>query len=99
LTLDTDLVFDIEPNAMNLLFDGVFNENSGRIGINTATYDDCTCCVIKPHIISAGMLGAVLYEIQKAGFEVSAIQSVTSFFRPHCQIKHASWRLFSDFQV
>jgi nucleoside-diphosphate kinase len=45
--------------------------------MNTATYNDCTCCIIKPHIVAAGMLGAVIYEIQKAGFEISALQAVS----------------------
>ena len=27
-----------------------------------------------------GMAGAIIYEIQKAGFEISAIQTVNSFF-------------------
>jgi hypothetical protein len=46
------------------------------IGSNTALYNDSTCCIIKPHIVASGMAGAVIYEIQKAGFDVNAIQAV-----------------------
>ena len=47
-----------------------------NLGQNTALYNNSTCCIIKPHIVSAGMAGAVIYEIQKAGFDVNAIQAV-----------------------
>ena len=72
-----DLAGDLEQEALNRINEGVFRTTGNqKLGINTATYDDCTCCVIKPHIVSAGMLGAVIYEIQKAGFDISAIQAV-----------------------
>jgi hypothetical protein len=52
-----------------------------RMGQNTATFaNDSTCCIIKPHIFSAGMAGAVIFEIQKAGFEISAITTVKKKF-------------------
>ncbi|XP_053178854.1 nucleoside diphosphate kinase 7 [Scomber japonicus] len=41
---------------------------------NTAMYTDCTCCIIKPHAISAGMTGKILNSICAAGFEISALQ-------------------------
>jgi nucleoside diphosphate kinase len=47
-----------------------------NVGSNTALYNDSTCCIIKPHIVASGMAGAVIYEIQKAGFDVNAIQAV-----------------------
>jgi hypothetical protein len=59
------------------------NENTlddRKMGENTAVYGDTTCCIIKPHLVSSGMAGAALYEIQKAGFEISAIQMVSVKF-------------------
>jgi hypothetical protein len=49
---------------------------SRKLGKNTAAYVGTTCCVIKPHAVAAGMAGAILYEIQKSGFEIVAIQTV-----------------------
>jgi hypothetical protein len=51
-----------------------------NVGSNTALYNDSTCCIIKPHIVASGMAGAVIYEIQKAGFDVNAIQAVNIFY-------------------
>ena len=53
--------------------------SSRRMGRNTAIYQDTTCCIIKPHIIASGMAGALIFEIQKAGYEISAIQTVCDF--------------------
>ena len=59
---------------MNRLYENLI---AGRkLGQNTAVLQDSTCCIIKPHLVAAGMVGAVIYEIQKAGFEISALQSV-----------------------
>jgi nucleoside-diphosphate kinase len=55
-----------------------------RFGTNTAVYSDTTCCLIKPHIVASGMAGAIIFEIQKAGFEISAIQSV-NFTKPNAE--------------
>lgn len=41
---------------------------------NTAVYTDCTCCIIKPHAVSAGLTGNILNSISAAGFEISALQ-------------------------
>jgi nucleoside-diphosphate kinase len=71
-----DIVCDIEQDALNRINEGAFK---AKLGINTATYNECTCCVIKPHIVTAGMLGGVIYEIQKAGFDISAVQAVCIF--------------------
>lgn len=68
---------DIEQDALNRVNEGTFKGvNNQKLGLNTATYSECTCCLIKPHIINSGMLGAIIYEIQKAGFDISAIQAV-----------------------
>ena len=55
-----------------------------RVGKNTASYVGTTCCVIKPHLVNSGMAGAIIYEIQKAGFDVVAIQSVI-FSKPNAE--------------
>ena len=75
-----DIVCDIEQDALNRINEGAFRASGNqKLGINTATYNECTCCVIKPHIVAAGMVGAVIYEIQKAGFDISAVQAVSRF--------------------
>jgi len=79
-----DLAGDLEQDALNRINDGTFRAGNQKLGMNTATYNDCTCCIIKPHIVAAGMLGAVIYEIQKAGFEISALQAV-SFSKPNAE--------------
>lgn len=55
-----------------------------RMGRNTACYQDTTCCIIKPHMIASGMAGALLFEIQKGGFEITAIQTV-KFTKPNAE--------------
>ena len=51
-----------------------------KLGENTAAFADSTCCVIKPHLVAAGMAGAAIYEIQKAGFDINAILAVGVLF-------------------
>ncbi|XP_013878494.1 nucleoside diphosphate kinase homolog 7 [Austrofundulus limnaeus] len=41
---------------------------------NTATFTDCTCCIIKPHALSEGLAGKILNSISAAGFEISALE-------------------------
>ncbi|XP_027978821.1 nucleoside diphosphate kinase 7 isoform X3 [Eumetopias jubatus] len=53
----------------------LFFPSSGVCGpANTAKFTNCTCCVIKPHAISEGLLGKILMAIRDAGFEISAMQ-------------------------
>ncbi|XP_036298944.1 nucleoside diphosphate kinase 7 isoform X1 [Pipistrellus kuhlii] len=53
----------------------LFFPSSGVCGpANTAKFTNCTCCIIKPHAISEGLLGKILMAIRDAGFEVSAMQ-------------------------
>ena len=40
----------------------------------TAVMDNCTLCIIKPHILREGLAGQVVDEITTAGFEVSAME-------------------------
>ncbi|XP_011146299.1 nucleoside diphosphate kinase 7 [Harpegnathos saltator] len=41
---------------------------------NTATLQDCTCCIIKPHAVQAKLAGAIIDDIQKAGYTINAVQ-------------------------
>nr|KAF6413834.1 NME/NM23 family member 7 [Molossus molossus] len=53
----------------------LFFPSSGVCGpANTAKFTCCTCCVIKPHAVSEGLLGRILTTIRDAGFDVSAMQ-------------------------
>lgn len=53
----------------------LFFPSSGGCGpANTAKFTNCTCCVVKPHAISEGMLGKILIAIRDARFDISAIQ-------------------------
>ena len=36
--------------------------------------EHCTCCIIKPHAVRAGLTGPIVNDIQKANFVISAIQ-------------------------
>ncbi|CAM9431960.1 unnamed protein product [Hapterophycus canaliculatus] len=47
----------------------------GRGGGTTATFDSCTCCVIKPHAVKAGHAGKIIDKILDQGFEVSAMET------------------------
>lgn len=62
--------FETAAREMELFF-----PSSGGCGpANTAKFTNCTCCIIKPHAISEGMLGKILIAIRDACFEISAIQ-------------------------
>ncbi|XP_033208688.1 nucleoside diphosphate kinase 7 [Belonocnema kinseyi] len=41
---------------------------------NTATFEDCTCCIIKPHALQSRLTGHIVDDIQKAGYLITAIQ-------------------------
>ncbi|XP_014475601.1 PREDICTED: nucleoside diphosphate kinase 7 [Dinoponera quadriceps] len=41
---------------------------------NTATLQNCTCCIIKPHAVQAKLAGAIIDDIQKAGYTITAVQ-------------------------
>ena len=41
---------------------------------NTATLENCTCCIIKPHAVQAKLTGDIINDIQMAGYIISAIQ-------------------------
>jgi len=40
----------------------------------TAVLDNCSLCIIKPHIVKSGQLGQVIDMILQNGFEISAAE-------------------------
>ncbi|XP_031551543.1 nucleoside diphosphate kinase 7-like [Actinia tenebrosa] len=41
---------------------------------NTAQFNNCTLCIIKPHAVAEGLTGKIISAILDQGFEVSALQ-------------------------
>lgn len=39
----------------------------------TATFEECTCCVIKPHAVKDRLVGSIIHDIQSRGFVLSAL--------------------------
>lgn len=39
----------------------------------TATFEECTCCVIKPHAVKERLVGSILHDIHSRGFVLSAV--------------------------
>lgn len=37
-------------------------------------FSNCTCAVIKPHVVAAGLAGEIIDTILEEGFEISAMQ-------------------------
>jgi len=52
---------------VSMLFEG-----SGVGG--TATFNNCTLCIIKPHAVLAGLSGQIITSILTSGFDVSALE-------------------------
>ena len=40
----------------------------------TAAFNNCTCCIIKPHVVHDGLAGQVIDMILQEGFEISSMQ-------------------------
>ncbi|XP_051003702.1 nucleoside diphosphate kinase 7 isoform X1 [Acomys russatus] len=58
----------------------LFFPSSGGCGpANTAKFTNSTCCIIKPHAISEGLLGKLLIAIRDACFDITAMQMVSGF--------------------
>lgn len=53
---------------------GFFFDAKTFTGKNTATFTDCTLCIIKPHAIVEGLTGRIISAITSKGFEISALQ-------------------------
>ena len=43
----------------------------------TAFFNNCTCCVIKPHAVASGDAGKIIDIILEEGFEISAMEMFT----------------------
>merc|ERR1711934_1090325 len=43
----------------------------------TAAFNNCTCCIIKPHIVQEGRAGQVIDMILQEGFEISSMEMFT----------------------
>lgn len=64
----------------------------------TATYSNCTCCIIKPHIVKSRKVGAIMNDIISEHYEVSAIKlcnldrtAATEFFK----VYNGVWKEFN----
>ena len=40
----------------------------------TATYSNCTCCVLKPHIVKSRQIGSILHYLYSNQYEISAMK-------------------------
>lgn len=43
----------------------------------TAAFNNCTCCIIKPHIVHEGLAGQIIDIILSEGFEISSMEMFT----------------------
>ena len=43
----------------------------------TAFFNNCTCCIIKPHVVLSGDAGKIIDTILEEGFEISAMEMFT----------------------
>ena len=50
----------------------------------SAYFTNCTCAIIKPHVVAAGLAGEIIDIILEEGFEISAMQ-MFSLDRPTAQ--------------
>lgn len=60
----------VTPDASFVDAEIDFCFNGPRAG--TATHRNCTICVIRPYLVAAGKAGAIIQDIQAAGFTISA---------------------------
>ena len=60
------------PSSADRELNFFFNQ-PGRFPV-TARFNNCTLCVIKPHVVKAGVAGAIVDSIVEEGFEVSAVE-------------------------
>lgn len=66
---------DSEPShkrETNFFFGG--DDVEKRPMKTTAVMDNCTLCIIKPHMLREGLAGQVVDSILEAGFEISAME-------------------------
>ncbi|KAJ8670805.1 hypothetical protein QAD02_002064 [Eretmocerus hayati] len=56
-------------------FSVLFSDKSNKSKLqNSARLQNCTCCIIKPHAVQAGLIGPIIGEIQKSDFIITAMQ-------------------------
>lgn len=51
-----------------------FDSGAAKSVEGTATFDNCTLCLIKPHAVKDGLAGQIIDYIQASGWEVSALE-------------------------
>ncbi len=67
-----DIFFTTNGVATSAAHDLIF----GPAMQDTATLDNCTCCIIKPHALKTKIFGSILDLIVSQGYEVSAVRSL-----------------------
>lgn len=60
------------PTNNNETFANFFLKQQSS-SVTTATFEDCTCCLIKPHAVKERSVGAILKDIISRGFIISAL--------------------------
>ncbi|CAF0792128.1 unnamed protein product [Brachionus calyciflorus] len=78
----SDITSELDFETMNKINENLLQNR--KLGKNTAVYNDTTCCIIKPHLVASGMAGAAIYEIQRAGYDISAIMAL-NFSKPNAE--------------
>ncbi|NXK89646.1 NDK7 kinase, partial [Formicarius rufipectus] len=51
-----------------------FPSSGGHGPASSATFTNCTCCIIKPHAVNEGLAGKIIKAILMEGFQISALQ-------------------------
>jgi nucleoside-diphosphate kinase len=69
---NSSLIASLQDITITALDDLIFNSHR----ISTATFDSCTCCIIKPHAVKDRTCGNIIDMIIKAGFEISAVETL-----------------------
>lgn len=63
---------EIAMQELEYFFPNLKSKNKGLK--TTAILENCTCCIIKPHAVQARLVGAIIDDIQKAGYVITAVQ-------------------------
>ncbi|XP_063811723.1 nucleoside diphosphate kinase 7 isoform X2 [Pseudophryne corroboree] len=72
-----DRIVDASVHTNKVELEFFFPSSGGRGPKNTATFTQCTCCIIKPHAVLEGLTGKIINYILDAGFDISAMQMFT----------------------
>ncbi|KAL6260226.1 hypothetical protein P5V15_007761 [Pogonomyrmex californicus] len=65
---------DAETAIQELQYFFPDSKNKNKGPANTATLQNCTCCIIKPHAVQEKLVGDIIDDIQKAGYMITAAQ-------------------------